>query len=43
MADGRDVTEPETIAALALHRCSDESSYTTGQISARTAGSSCEV
>jgi 3-oxoacyl-[acyl-carrier protein] reductase len=29
---GRDMTEPETIAALAVHLCSEESSYTTGQI-----------
>jgi 3-oxoacyl-[acyl-carrier protein] reductase len=29
---GNDMTEPETIAALAVHLCSDESSYTTGQI-----------
>jgi 3-oxoacyl-[acyl-carrier protein] reductase len=29
---GSDMTQPETIAALAVHLCSDESSYTTGQI-----------
>ncbi len=29
---GGDMTEPETIAALAVHLCSDESSYTTGQV-----------
>jgi 3-oxoacyl-[acyl-carrier protein] reductase len=29
---GGDMTEPETIAALAVHLCSDESPYTTGQI-----------
>lgn len=29
---GGDMTEPETIAALAVHLCSEESSYTTGQV-----------
>ncbi|MGO8904855.1 MAG: SDR family NAD(P)-dependent oxidoreductase [Solirubrobacteraceae bacterium] len=29
---GGDMTEPETIAALAVHLCSDESAYTTGQV-----------
>jgi len=29
---GNEMTEPETIAALAVHLCSDESSYTTGQV-----------
>ena len=29
---GSDMTQPETIAALAVHLCSSESSYTTGQI-----------
>ena len=29
---GSDMTEPETIAALAVHLCCDESSYTTGQV-----------
>jgi len=29
---GHDMTEPESIAALAVHLCSEESAYTTGQV-----------
>ncbi len=29
---GSDMTDPETIAALAVHLCWEESSYTTGQV-----------
>ncbi len=29
---GVDMTQPETIAALAVHLCCEKSSYTTGQV-----------